>query len=460
MFPKFRSLAVTLLVALPLPAPALAQVPDGWFVVSSFKSDVPQGPFPPFPGLGGIHFVHPRNPLPPVSVVGLPNCLTGSGSPPGPSGANAVLRRSDGVLFVGEIVPQGGMPLHLHMLTIVGSQVTSDTPINLGTSGGAGAQVSQSAFLPNGDLLVAVAQVNSGPLAGTNLGVVSPTSLMAVPVILGPVPAGVFNALAVDAQGAFAYIGIYHSVISSTIVRIPLPVPPGVIPTTVASLPKGVTGLALDYAGNLIAACNNGQFSGANLFSINVQTGAVTTLASPIDNLNGVVPETATGFLATISDSLNGVARVFWDQLELTSGPPGGWGVVSGIDLDPNPETYGQGTPGVNSYRWSFEANSVGLPLVNNPNFSLTLRSSPGAAPGIFGLSLASVSLPFSGITLLVDPHQLLIPLLMALPSGNPVTIPLPIPDAPSLRGTRLFGQTVHTEPGLAASNGIRFTIL
>jgi hypothetical protein len=79
----------------------------------------------------------------------------------------------------------------------------------------------------------------------------------------------------------------------------------------------------------------------------------------------------------------------------------------------------------------------------------------------VAGLSLgeASLAIPVLGVTLLLDPATLVLPL--SLPPVSPSSIPLPIPNTPTLASTSIYAQTFHLEgTGWAASRGLRVTLI
>ena len=92
----------------------------------------------------------------------------------------------------------------------------------------------------------------------------------------------------------------------------------------------------------------------------------------------------------------------------------------------------------------------------------LTVRSSPGSAPGLLALSLGRPTPPPrvlpQGVTLWLDAPTLM--LYTALPAQPIVTVPLnPIPNLAALAGVDVFAQTMHGDPqGWAASDGLWFT--
>jgi hypothetical protein len=442
-------------VLLSLLAPALpAQVPPGWYVVAAYRE-------PAIPGTGGLYLLHPRNGQI-VPVTGLPADLTGIA---GGYGTQWVaLRPSDGVLLATGDLGYGTQQ-NLHILSLNGNQMATDVSYPLGVIQ-ASSQVGspQGAFLPDGDILVAAdALGNPGePLAGSILGRVRPSlgppgtpgTVVAV-AVPNPHPNGFINALSIDPTGATAYLGIVHSTVaptSSTIYRVPVS---GGMPVAIVTFSGGIHYLATDQGGQLVAAMNT---TPPSLFRINPVSGAVTTINTPVANLNGAAVESVTGGFAI----LGAPHSAYWvtpagGSTLLVSRATAGWSVPCGIDVNPDPVGTGGGTPGVATYTWALAPNPGGLPTVGNASFSVTVQASSGAAAGLFGLSFAPAAIPVGGITVLIDPALL----LLLLPAAPGVPIPLGIPAVPMLAGLPLYGQTVHTEPGgLAASDGLTVTIL
>lgn len=133
----------------------LSQIPDGDYVVSAYDSIL-------LPGLGGIYVVHPRVMGPAQRITGLGPDLTGSFS----SGMGAYcvsVRQSDGALYVGEVTDDGD-ELDLHVITLRGLAVATDTKISLGpvTAG----DITHVEELPSGDLLIAANVPPQPPLNG------------------------------------------------------------------------------------------------------------------------------------------------------------------------------------------------------------------------------------------------------------------------------------------------------
>src|SRR5262245_18341579 len=107
-------------------AKAEGQVPDGWYVFSSFRGGRPYSPGPggtaTYPSVGGLRLLHPRTPGPPVPITGLAPALVGSVGGIGAEGASCVVRRpSDGALLVGNISPAPASVVGLHILALNGT---------------------------------------------------------------------------------------------------------------------------------------------------------------------------------------------------------------------------------------------------------------------------------------------------------------------------------------------------
>ena len=463
---------------------APAQVPDGWYVVSSFRTGSPYylgyGAAPNFIAPGGLYFVHPRTPGPAIPVTGLGSDLTGPAIGGAMTGANCVLRRpSDGALVVGEIAPAPAS-IDLHILTLNGASLASDVVYNLGSASGSQfGQVAQCALLPNGDILVAVSGVGTGPLANQSLGLVRPSlgppgapgTVVPVPMTPAP-PFGFANAVATDAGGTTAYVGMFGAMLISQIWSVSLP--NGGAAALVAEIPAGISSLARESAGTLVAACLGGP---PNVFSIDPSSpypGNVTPVPTSIGEINAIAVEAVTGnFAAVVTSTSSPPPKAYWMTAGgaanlLSSGlaPFGYWGVPSGIAVNPDPEAYGTATPGTNAYTWSLTPGAGGLPTVGNASFALTLLSSPACAPGVFALSLGKLvpPVPTAGLFLNIDPGLLVGVLPLAMPCATTATIPLGIPLDPALSGAKVFVQTFHFDAGapagIAASEGVEVTVL
>jgi hypothetical protein len=422
--------------------------------------------------------VHPRYPNQTQLVTGLSPEITGIGttSTAGEGGGCILYRESDGLILVGEHeVP--GQTLDIHAITLNGTAVASDVTYTIGTVTGGFGSIDQMAWLSDNEVLFAHRNTTLGPMSGYDVGRLDLTSGMITPLLqsgtaIGQI--GTINALAVNKAGTIGYVGRfnYNSTLgfyTSNIYTIPLPA--GTPPTLFATMPRAVTQLAVDASDNLYAGAVNDQFiAGAtDLWQIDTTTGALTSLHPTFQRVNALGIEEATGNLSFVA----------YDPATALSGwyvgPPGGpyvqtidvsvpvlpplVGSVSGCAVNSNMDRYGPATPGMNSYAFEFTPNPGGLAIVGNLGFSVTVSSTPGAASGILGIAALPDNIPISGITLLVDPGSLVA--LFSLAAATSVTVPLGIPNLPSLSQLSVYLQTVHTEAGgFASSSGLRITIL
>jgi len=452
-----------------LARPLHSQVPDGWSVVSSFKTNQIPTPLAPFQGDGGLWLVHPRIPSPPLPVTGLGPDLTGAGlaGTITAHGANCVLRLPDERLAVGEI--GRGVSIDLHILTLGavgpgGVPVTADATLFCGTASllGEGGGIHQMALLPDGRVLMAVSGIAVGPLGGDHLGI---ADLAAGTV--SPVAASGFldntNALTLDASGTTAYLGTFDTQTSGALYS--LGVPAGGVAAHIVDLPAGVMNLALDNDGQLLVGCFL-----QDLLKVDPSTGGVTPLGLAIDVYNAVAVEKVTGNYFVQQQDTTVVPPPAWISLvepgpsvtQLLLSLPGGIGAVSGIDQNHDPETFGPASPGASSYEWLLAPNPGGLPLAGSP-FSLTLAATPGATAiaGLFALSKFPYDppVPALGVLLNVDFGSIILSKPL---TGAPLEqVDLPIPPQPSLVGVELFAQAGYLEPGgFAASSGLALTIL
>jgi hypothetical protein len=135
---------------------------------------------------------------------------------------------------------------------------------------------------------------------------------------------------------------------------------------------------------------------------------------------------------------------------------------IAALDINPNPESYGAGSPGAAGYAWQLTPNAGGLPLVGNAGFSLTVASDvPQQGVGVFAVATSAIApLPVLGINLLVDPGSAI---TVGTSFADAATLPLGIPATPSLVGAELFAQAILIELPLgafAASPGVSLTVL
>lgn len=440
---------------------ARGQVPDGWIVWCSFQGAT---------GQTGVFFSHPRDATEPwVAVTGLSPDL--AYSPGQRQGASCVLRRaSDGALLVGERAP-AGRSVDLHVLTLRGHEVVRALLFSAGTSANAG-EIPQCALLPDGRVLLAATDLTRGPLAvqatasynmqGVGILDIDSGSIDVVPIGNFAQLGGVINAITASADGTTAYIGNYLSTTAGDVWSVPLPA--GGQATQIAQLGAGVSGLAIDVDGSLLATTLNGP---PNLYRIDVVSGAVAVVATTSGPLNAIAVERVTGnrIVATANSGIpprsllwlepNGTEHVLASPNLAT---------IAGVDVNPNPEAFGAATPGAAStHEWRLVPDPSGLPLVGNTAFAVTERTTGAVTPGVAAFALRGLASPVDllGCAVHIDLGQFVAGAWLAPVADN--TIPLPIPNVLALRGAELFAQSFHLEPTgarLSASSGLHLTLL
>lgn len=460
--PRVRSFAVLprlLAAALLASAPLAAQVPDGWVVFGSFQGVA---------GRNGIFFAHPRDGASPwIEVTGLSPAL--AYDPSGRRGASSVLRRPDGALVVGERAP-AGTSVDVHVLRLSGAAVVHAQLFSAGTSASAG-EIPQCALLPDGRIAVAATDLTAGgPLAQfqtaqyhwEGIGILDPESGAVVPIAipnLSQLP-GVINGMAASADGATLYVGNYVSTVAGDLWAVPVA---GGAATQVATLPAGASNVAVDLDGTVLVATLNGP---PNLFRYDPVSGATTPVATASGPLNALAVETVTGnaFLATANAGVPARSLVWMTPsgVETLLVSPS-LATISGVDLNPNPESYGAGTAGTAEYGWRLRPNPGGLPVAGNASFALAVRANrpmTALAMLLIGFDRQPVPLVVEGLSILVAPGTS----VSALHTFQDERVfPLPIPADPWFVGLAVRAQTLFLEQPagtLAASPGVEFTVL
>lgn len=441
-------------------AAAVAQVPDGYLVFGTFGSGN---------GSQGIYFAHPRDTVQTaVPVLGLPSDLNGIGS--GSHGVAAIARRSsDGAVLAGERAPSGAS-VDFWVLKLTGNQVTVAQSYSCGTSTGVG-EIPQFGQLPDGRIVIAATALaaggqlahffNGGGYDWQGLSILNPTSgaFSTIPVANWNAFVGVMNGMAVSHDGQFVYLGEYISTSSGGLWEIPIT---GGTMTLVSALPFGASNVTVDLDGTVLVTTLNGP---PNLFRydpVSLSTSVVTTTTGP---LNAIGIERATGnyLMATANAGLPN-RSLAW---RTPAGPDNvllspGLGTISALDSNPNPESYGAGTPGAASYAWQLAPNPGGLPEAGNLGFSLTVASNvPSTGFGAIGIGFAKTApTPLFGVNVLIDTSNAVIVLLGFADS---LTVPLGLPADPNIVGAQLFGQLVLLEDATnsyVASPGVELTVL
>jgi hypothetical protein len=437
---------------------AVAQVPDGYYVFTTFGTA----------GRQGVFLQHPRNPDAPIPIEGLNPDL--AWNPTGRAGGSCVqIRASDGALLVGERAEVGNS-VDLHVIRLDGTRVVFDQLFSAGTAGRAG-EIPQLAELPDGRILIAATDLTAGPLANvpTNsyglegIGIVDPIGGGVTPVpITNPAvfQSGVFNALTASPDGQTAYIGNY---VSTTVGEVwALPIPAGGNATLIATVTP-VSHLGFDLDGNLMIVTLNGP---PNVWKHDFATNTTSPVTTTIGPLNAIGLETVTGNFA-IATANGGVPprSLLWVEPDGTDhlivSP--NFATISGVDVRHNPRVFGDSAASANGYAWRVRPNPGGLPLIGSSQFSLTLDP-PTPTQADLGVALiatapASAPIPMLGVELLLDPNQLLASVVLS--ASGTQTLALPIPADSSLAGVALFFQGLHLDgPAFTATAGLRVTLL
>ena len=430
-----------------------AQVQDGHYVIGAFS---------PSRGAVGIFTAHPRTPGTPTTITGMQGDLK-------TSGASCVLyRRSDGAILAGERAPVGGS-VDLHVIWLKGSSVLYDASFSVGTGGSCCGEIPQMALLDDDRVVVAATDVSAGPLKNIlttaygwqGLGIVDTTSglVTSIPITNGAQIVDVFNGLALSPDQATIYAGTYVSAVAGDIWAVPIG---GGTATKLATVGGGISNLTVDKNGDIWATT---LLATKGLFKVDAKTGKVTEVLQQNGALNALVYDEVTGNFAVASANSGLPARsIFWMEPNgtdhLLSSP--NFAVPSGIDINPSPEIFGNGTPSTASYDWVMP-NPDGLPLVGNQSYGLTVATTGVGRPGwaFFGLARGATPLQVLGVDVHIDLATIVGS--FALPIAATNRIPLPLPKDAQLVGARLVFQNFYLGDAakpLAASPGIEFSVL
>jgi hypothetical protein len=457
-----RSSFVAAAAACLLALPAAAQVPDGWIAWGSFMSTNLTI------GQCGIFFSHPRDGLQPViQVQGLPPAL--AYDPAGRRGSACILyRSSDGMLIAGERSP-AGTSVDLHVMRLQGNVVVFDQLFSCGTSVAVG-EIPQCALLPDGRIVVAATDLQQGgPLAQfqtlqynwEGVGIVDTNSGGVTPIPIANLSSfpGVINGLTVSKDGQTVYIGNWISTSSGDLWSVPIT---GGTATMVASLPFGASNVALDHDGTVLVTTLNGPH---NLFRYDPTTGLTTAIPTNTGPMNALIVEPTTGYYLFATANAGTPSRsLLWmspvGSPVVLSSP--NQQTISGITVNPNPESFGASTPGAVDYRWALTPNPGGLPLVGNAGFSLSVEStSPMVAMALLTVSLGRTAPTQQfGLTTHLD-FGTAVPTFATM--VDVATMPMPLPNDTAFVGMRLYAQAYFAETPtnqLAASPGVELTIL
>lgn len=441
--------------------PALAaQIPDGYVVFGSQQGTA---------GQNGIFYAHPRDPLVPVGVIGnLPPAL--AYSPAGARGCASVLyRRSDGALIAGERAPNG-TSVDLHVLHLHGDDVVWAQTFSVGT-GAAFGEICQAALLPDGRVVVGASGLTAtSPLAQAfttqyqwqGIGIVDTIGggVTPVPIAnLAQIP-GVVNGLAVTKDGQTIFFINWITNGSGGLWSVPVA---GGTALSLATLPGGPSSVSIDNDGTVVLPLLV-PGTAANVYRYDPASTALSPIPTTAGPLNCLAIETVTGnFVCATRETGTPPRSLYWmtptGTQTLLQSP--NLATINGIDVNPTPEAVAAGTPGVARYDWRLAPNPGGLPLLGSA-FSLTLASdvpAAGLAAVVLGFQRLNTPFPLLGADLHVD---LANAVALVFWFSDQVTLPVPIPSDPALRGLCFYAQSLHDEgtTALAASPLAEITVL
>jgi hypothetical protein len=452
-----RSFPLAVLL-LPLATSLAAQVPQGWYVFGTFGSTTSTLQ-------KGLWMSHPRAPDQVTAVTGLQGDLVLTGS------ASVLYRASDGAILVGERSPVNAS-VDVHVIRLQGSTAVYDASFSVGTGGPCCGEIPQMDLLPDGRIVVAATDLSDGPLKNyqttsygwQGLGIVDTASGRVTPIAIsnGASILDVFNALALAPDAKSVYVGTYVSSTRGDIYQVPIGGGPAAL---VATVPAGISNLAFANDGFLMVT---DAYTTQGLFRVNLSNGAYSGIPHSSNQLNGIANESVTGNFAVVTGTSGLPSRsVFWMEpngAQTLLSTPSGIASPSGIAIALNPGRFGAGTRASNDYDWKLAPNPGGLPELGNATFSLTAGVN-GSATVQFGLAIVATSrlaapFPILGVNLWIDPMGIVFSTV--LPPAPSNTIPLPIPNNPTLTGLRLYLQTLHQEVGgaVGATPGVQLTVL
>lgn len=412
---------------------AAQTVPGGHYVVSSFQNTASSP-------LGGLAIVHPRTPGPATIVSGLPGELTGDGT--GRVGANCVsYRPDDGFLLVGEI-SRAGETIELHELVVVGGMMVVDIKTVVGTAVTNDGAINQIAMLPNGDAVLAVANLtNTAPLFGSSFAYYDRSTATVSPISIS---SGYVNSIAVDPDLDRIYYGTTNGIFHA-------PLTGG--GSTLLAPGNFVPSMALDQNGDLLVLSNGVK-------RIDVQTGAITVVAIPAGTPNGMFIERATGSAVVTLNGLPAAGTLWINGSTPQTLATNMTGVGSGVAVVDSAQDYGAPTPGASSYAFRTFPMPGGIPIAGNTAHAVAIDATSGPGNiGVVAANFSNASLPVLGINLLVNPTGAVV----VGPFAPGTSVPLPIPAG--LPPTVLFLQGIFVDAGnpqgFASTAGLRIeTIL
>lgn len=449
----------------------MAQVPDGYWVVSSGRD-----PATGFFGTGGLHVVHPRNSGCMTAITGVPAPLQGTNT--FYSGANSVVIHPSGDLLVGDYQPAGAQ-VGVWRLNLTGLAISGSAFLPVGVGMAVDNQVAQTHLLNPGQLLIGCSNLQSTafPTAGSEqIGILDLVTGAVTPLLNRANPGGILNALSFDSAAQTIFYAMAWSNVTSTIYSLPLA---GGTPTLVASTTGWIQGLAMAPGGGLFAAIRQSAPGAAPALAHVAANGTVTPLVTNWQLFSAIAIEPSTGMIALCGTSVlggapNGVHLV--DPAApavntLAMAPCSGMrGPLSGIAVAPDPVPYGMASGGTGGavVQWAIVPRPTGLPQAGA---QWTVGASwSGATPvlvlAVFGLGSRTPPAPVPpfGVLSNLDMTRLLpgtIPLSLQT-SQNTSVMTVSLPASPALVGSTFFAQALHFMAAgqLMTSDGLRISIL
>lgn len=267
------------------------------------------------------------------------------------------------------------------------------------------------------------------------------------------IPPGIITAAAFDVKRALVFFAMADGFpFVSTLYSVPIAggAPQALLQSAVS---RTFTGIAVHQNGKI-------YLGGYPIQSFDPATGMLAVVAKPAITTTSLAIERTTGDLVFPLNGFGEEGRAVYrmslggEQKKLSVLPSG---LPSDIAVRHDPWTYGEDSPAQSTYRWQTEPNPGGLPRIGNEGFGLRVVASPsGNRAGALLAATAAGSASVAGVELLLSGSIVFAGNLPA--SGE---LPLPLPLAPALVGATLYMQSFHLDPGgLAASNGLRLTVL
>lgn len=424
-------------------------------------------------------------------VTGLPPELSTNGSRSPEGGFAVSLRSCDRAVIVtttaGQRAPSQGR-IFLFVLFLQGAAVDPARTRRIELGAGTGAPVAWNAVLPDGRILVAAGDnsgfLESGPMANHGLAIIDDTSVPPEFTLLPnpPLPgSALFGGLAVDPSGDSVYYvfsnGAFTGPASARLYRYNLATGQSCpVYTWIGQFALGIRG---DDDGTVYvsstdptAAAGVTHFmhavhpDGCNSASVTTVRSSLPLQASGFDLARASAQFAATsatflGISGPQDNALSLVDRTTGGTTIIAQAPAGGWGLIGAQAVAVNNaiDSYGPSSDGQNRYWFENFPNPGGPPSIGNGGFSLTVAAT-ATAPlpllSILVLSSGRARTPFAGVEILVDLASIV---LQTSTVGQ--SVPLPIPNAPTLRGRVLTAQSLHLETNnrFAASRGLTLTL-